>query len=172
MKNFIAKLFGLLGLTTKSDFEALQAKVLLLGDENRSLKKSNEEFNVKFQSLSDLRSDMATLYSEVAADIKRVDAKIGMVKPILKVEDPEAVDFIKEILSRHDKQITNQAAGIQTKILQLNSVEGKALAAIQQVKIDSAKLNNILNGLGLNDPSSEEFKNFKDTLSGKSEIVG
>lgn len=163
MKKFIAKL---LGMVTLEEFESLKGEMIALELSNESIINNNE--GLKRDTLG-FKSDMRLLYKEVSSDIKRVDAKIKAVKPILKVEDPEAVAFIKGILKRHDSQITTQATSIQIKMLELNKLETETRMVLEKAKQASSNLNNVLNGLGLSDitDKNEPFQKLRDVIHGK-----
>lgn len=84
------------------------------------------EVNKKLRlEMTQLRSDMKTLYSEISTDTRRELKKIGNIKPVLKIEDPEAVKFIKDILSTHDKKTQTQQEFLEMKRLQLVDMENK-----------------------------------------------
>lgn len=150
MKKFIAKL---LGVPTKLEFNNLLG---LVEELNAGYEENKQKLGSLGGSFNGLQSDMKVLYGEVSSDIKRVDAKIKAVKPILKVEDPEAVTFIKGILSRHDSQIGTQSTAIQTKVLELNKLQHESKKAVELVKQDSTRLNNLLNGLGITESTQIE----------------
>ena len=163
MKKFIAKL---LGLVTLEDFNKLQGEMLELLSSNDA--NINAVAGLR-RDTDGFKNDMRILYSEVTSDIKRVDAKFKNVKPILKVEDPEAVAFIKGILKRHDSQITTQSIAIQTKMPQLRELENKAEIACRKAQEASSNLNNVLNGLGLSEitESNEPFQKLRGVIHGK-----
>ena len=73
--------------------------------------------------MNTLRTDMKTLYGEISTDTRRELKKIGNIKPILKIEDPEAVKFIKDILSVHDKKIQTQQEFLEMKKINLDRLE-------------------------------------------------
>jgi chromosome segregation ATPase len=162
IQNFIAKL---LGLPTSLEIAALRQSMETLNSSfehnTNTLQRVNKEFN-------EFKSDIRLLYKEVSSDIKRVDGKVSRVKPILKVDDPEAITFIKGILSRHDTQIGTQSTAIQTKVLELNKLQRESEAAVKQAQESSTKLNNVLNGLGLDDLTKPEpFQKLRDVIQGK-----
>ena len=162
IQNFIAKL---LGLPTSLEIAALRQSMETLNSSFESNTNTMERVNREF---NEFKGDIRTLYKEVSSDIKRVDRKVGQIKPILKVDDAEAITFIKGILSRHDSQISTQSTAIQTKVLELNQLQRESKAAVAQAQEASSKLNNVLNGLGLSDLTQEEpFQKLRDVIQGK-----
>lgn len=160
IKKMIAKF---LDLPTTEDIDALTSEVFQLSSLHDATQKEMQGMRADFRTL---KSDMKALYGEVSSDIKRVDGKIGRVKPTLKVEDPEAVAFIKGILSKHDTNIGTQQVALQSKILQLKEVEERAKNAVEVSEKASLKINNLLNGLGLTEvtPEGNGFSHLKDLL--------
>lgn len=151
MKKRIANWFG---LPTKEDIDEI--KNLVMASEVITSATMGEVSDLKERFL-ELKRDMRALYSEVESDIKRVDRKITAVKPILKVQDPEAVAFIKGILSKHDNKMNTQEFQLAESHRSLIALEDKAQKAVDRAADASTKINNVLVGLGLNLNEKEAY---------------
>lgn len=79
------------------------------------------EYSIKIDKRNDqLRSDMKLLYSEINTNINQLNNKIVKIKPTIKVDSPEAEEFMKKILSTHDRRIETQQLYLESKNLELN----------------------------------------------------
>ena len=135
-----------LGLATTQEIDDLK----LLGFELDTLHSTAvEEMRGLREDFRSFKKDMSALYGEVSSDIKRVDKKIMAVKPILKVEDKEAVDFIKGILSKHDNKMNNQENQLADSHRALIEMQDTTRKAVDTASEATAKINNVLIGLGL-----------------------
>jgi len=73
--------------------------------------------------MDSLRSDMKLLYNETNTNTRFEINKLSRIKPIIKVDSPEAEAFFKSVLSTHDKSIRTQQECLETKMLTLNQLE-------------------------------------------------
>ena len=152
-----------LGLPTQGDIKKISEGVNLLIEQNKDLQ---EQFDTVKGQFNTLKSDMRALYGEVASDIKRVDKKIKAVKPILKVEDEEAVAFIKGILSKHDRHMNINQESLQSSMREFNSLNKQAALAVEKANKATQTVNNIFNGLGLTEatPDLQVFEAVKTII--------
>ena len=143
----------MLGLPTNEDIDKVVEgfKLLMMKYEN-----SIDEIQQVKSQFGSLRSDMSALYSEVSSDIKRVDKKVKAIKPILKVQDEEAVSFIKGILSKHDIEMTNNQRFLEESKRSSDEALRSAKQAVIEAKdvvlkseLANEKVENVLNGLGI-----------------------
>jgi hypothetical protein len=73
--------------------------------------------------MESLRSDMKLLYNEVNTNSNYEIAKLSRIKPVIKVDSPEAEAFFRSVLSTHDKSIRTQQECLETKMLTLQQLE-------------------------------------------------
>lgn len=121
MRKFIAKV---LGLPTKED-------VLMMNLKNNV---AVESYRKVLQDMNKLREDMKTLYTELDQNISNVKMNVKSIKPILKVQDEEAVKFIKDILKRHDINMNNNQTDLTKRGIELNELKSRADAALENIK--------------------------------------
>lgn len=152
-----------LGLNSSEQFDEIIRKLDFLKQETE---KSVEMAGQAHNNVTTIRNDMKVLYSSLEQDIKNVKMNVKSIKPILKVEDKEAVDFIKGILSKHDHSIKTQQTFLESKMYELASLEKEIQAMTEQAQEallnserTSLKINNVLNGLGLTEANSLQDKN-------------
>lgn len=164
MKNFIRKF---LGLTSTEEIDALKKEISDAKQELFLMQSHYEAaiagmFRVR-EDMALLRQDMRNLYSENTQEISRLNREVKSVKPVLKVEDPKAVKFIKGILSKHERHLNTQQSFLESKLLELGRAEAKANNAVNIATEASTKINNVIKGLGLSQgqPDEEVFDALK-----------
>lgn len=143
MRKFIAKVLGLPTLEEVQKFNEQSMTIALKSDE------ALESNRKALQSMNDLRNDMKTLYGELNQDIANVKSNVKQIKPILKVQDEEAVAFIKGILKKHDVNMSNNQTDLHQRTIQLGQLQTKIETATRKAEEASRRLNNVLNGLGM-----------------------
>jgi hypothetical protein len=89
---------------------------------------------------------MKLLYNEMDTNLNYEMAKIEKIKPVVKVDSPEAEAFFKSVLSKQDKKVQTQQECLETRILNLNSLENQVRAARNEFenKINQADKNHVL----------------------------
>lgn len=139
----IAKFLGLPTSEQLKEFNEKVTEVMLSSDAAvQSSLKTRE-------AMQELREDMKTLYNELDSNIRNVEMNVRQIKPILKVQDEEAVAFIKGIFSRHDNNMRNNQTALTNKLLQIDEMQRSADSAVKRATEASNRLNNVLNGLGM-----------------------
>lgn len=83
-----------------------------------------------------LRSDMKLLYNEVRTNSNYEIAKLSRIKPVIKVDSPEAEAFFKSVLSTHDKSIRTQQECLETKMLTLQQLENEVKSTKSRLEQD------------------------------------
>jgi hypothetical protein len=113
--------------------KAIVAVILRLLGVEKFLKEQSNKFEAQNNQL---RNDMKILYQEVNQNVKYFGDKASKIKPVIKVDDPEAVAFMKGILSTHDKRIESQQLYLETKKLELDALEREVRAARSRLEQD------------------------------------
>lgn len=157
MKDFIRKF---LGLPSTEQIQKLNDELFMMQGKFEDAVTGMIQVR---EDMSQLRQDMRSLYQEQSSEIARIHNDVKRVKPVLKVEDPEAVKFIKGILSKYDRNLNTQQSFLETKMIELSRAEGQANKAISIATEAANKIDNVINGLGLKDekPSEEIFEAFR-----------
>lgn len=75
------------------------------------------------KSIEQTKDDTRLLYGELEQNIRNLDSKINRIKPVIKVDDPEAEKFIKGVLSKQDSIIRTQQTAIEEKLYSIQSIE-------------------------------------------------
>lgn len=75
--------------------------------------------------MDSLRSDMKLLYNETDTNLNFKLSKLSHIKPVIKVDSPEAEAFFKSVLSKHDKDIRTQQEFLENKMFTLQSLENE-----------------------------------------------
>lgn len=160
MKDFIRKLFGLPSQADITKMTETLFEIQLRYDQ------SIEQMFAIQDDMRTLRNDMKTLYADSSGEISRVKRELKLIKPVLKVEDPEAIKFIKGILSKHDHNLNTQQSFLETKMIELNRAEGQANKAITIAAEAATKINNVIVGLGLNseEPTEEIYTKLRSII--------
>ena len=161
MKKRLAKW---LNLPTQEEIDELKGLVMM----------AESTLNAAMTEVSGMRVDirmdkqaMKALYGELRSDISICNQRISKIKPILRVDDEEAVKFIKDILSKHDHKMNTQERQLTNEIQALVQLKDRVEDAEDTATKASNKINNVLNGLGLTEemkPEDIKFHHLKDML--------
>lgn len=166
MKNLIRRW---LGISSQLELE-LQLEISSLRSERDSVVSaliSNQS------AMDDLRSTMEILYSELDTSIRQNEQQIRKIKPVLKVQDPEAVKFIKDILSKHDVNINTQQQFLEAKKLELMKLESELNNSTYVLRQAVDKVNILMSMIGLEkDTSVEDIRKKLSKIIQQAEVLG
>lgn len=70
-----------------------------------------------------VHQDVRVLYKELQSDIQRLNNKLVMIKPILKVDSPEAEQWIKDVLTKQTGLVRTQQTSIEEQLFKTRELE-------------------------------------------------
>ena len=86
--------------------------------------------------MESLRSDMKLLYNEIDTNTRFSLSTFSRIKPVIKVDSPEAEAFFRSVLSTHDKSIRTQQECLETKMLTLQQLENEVKSTKSRLEQD------------------------------------
>ena len=158
MKKFIEKW---LGLVTKEEFLATKEELSV----------TKEELSVTKTQFDNHRRDVATVYANMEQlqneAIRRFEVNLSKIKPVLKIDDPEAEKEIKRMLSEFIRSVNLQQETIQGMVHTANSNR----AVLENLLSDNlelhTKISNTVKSLGIIEPDTTDeifTQAFVDTI--------
>lgn len=155
MKNLIRKW---LGLPSEEQVQKFNEMSFFTQEE---LEKARKLVELSRIDMERLRNNMKKLYSKLESDIRNVKSNVKQIKPVLKIQDKESEKFIRDILSRHDRNMQNNHNTLAEKVIGLNTLEQKAQSAIQKAEQSNLITRNFIMSLGLDSENMQAYSNLE-----------